>query len=152
VDTARIGITGGSFGGFMTCMALTYGAGVFTHGLANFAVTDWKLYDTHYTERYMGTPVDNPEGYRLTSPQYYVNQYQGLLRIVHGNMDDNVHMQNSIQLISKLEDLDRNFEFMIYPGERHGWGGKKAVHLRNETSLFIYRHLLNRPMPDVFWK
>jgi dipeptidyl-peptidase 4 len=67
-------------------------------------------------------------------------------------MDDNVHMQNSIQLINKLEDLDKNFECMIYPGERHGWGGLKAVHLRNENNLFIYKQLLNKPMPDLFWK
>jgi dipeptidyl-peptidase-4 len=152
VDTTRIAITGGSFGGYMTCMALTYGSDVFTHGLANYSVTDWKLYDTHYTERYMGLPKENPEGYRLTSPQTYVQQYRGLLRIVHGTIDDNVHMQNSIQLINKLEDLDRNFECMIYPGERHGWGGPKAVHLRNESAMFIYTHLLNKPMPDYFWK
>jgi len=152
VDTSRVCITGGSFGGYMTCMALTYGADVFTHGMANSPVTDWGLYDTHYTERYMGEPKDNPDGYKLTSPQTYVRQYKGLIRIVHGNMDDNVHMQNSIQLINRLEDLDRNFEFMVYPGERHGWGGLKAVHSRNESSLFIYTHLLNRPMPDNFWK
>jgi dipeptidyl-peptidase 4 len=152
VDSNRVCISGGSFGGYMTCMALTYGADVFTHGLANYSVTDWSLYDTHYTERYMSQPKDNPDGYRLTSPQTYVKQYKGLIRIVHGNMDDNVHMQNSIQLINKLEDLDKNFECMIYPGERHGWGGLKAVHLRNENNLFIYKQLLNKPMPDLFWK
>jgi dipeptidyl-peptidase-4 len=123
VDTLKVCITGGSFGGYMTCMALTYGADVFTHGMANSAVTDWRLYDTHYTERYMGTPQANPEGYRITSPLTYAGNYKGLIRIIHGNMDDNVHMQNSIQLINRLEDLDRDFEFMIYPGERHGWGG-----------------------------
>ena len=152
VDSSRICITGGSFGGYITCMALTYGADVFTHGLANYSVTDWALYDSHYTERYMGEPKDNAEGYKITSPQTYVKQYRGLIRITHGNMDNNVHMQNSIQLINKLEDLDKNFEFMIYPGERHGWGGLKAVHLRNESSLFIYNHLLGKPMPDIFWK
>jgi dipeptidyl-peptidase-4 len=152
VDTSKICITGGSFGGYITCMALTYGADVFTHGLANFSVTDWRLYDTHYTERYMDMPQENPEGYKMTSPQTYVSKYRGLIRITHGNMDDNVHMQNSIQLINKLEDLDKHFEFMIYPGGRHGWGGPKAIQLRNESYQFIYDHLLNKPMPDLFWK
>ena len=152
VDTSKICITGGSFGGYITCMALTYGADIFTHGLANYSVTDWRLYDTHYTERYMDMPEENPEGYKITSPQTYVTKYKGLIRITHGNMDDNVHMQNSIQLINKLEDLDKHFEFMIYPGGRHGWGGPKAIQLRNESYQFIYDHLLNKPMPDLFWK
>jgi dipeptidyl-peptidase-4 len=133
-------------------MALTYGADVFTHGIAHSSVTDWRLYDTHYTERYMDRPVDNEEGYKLTSPMNYLKKYRGLIRIVHGNMDDNVHMQNSIQLINKLEDLNKHFEFMIYPGERHGWGGLKAVQSGNEINYFIYTHLLEKPMPDVFWK
>lgn len=152
IDSSKICITGGSFGGYMTCMALTYGADVFNYGLANYAVTDWSLYDSHYTERYMDTPGENPDGYKLTSPQTYVSKYKGLIRIVHGNIDDNVHMQNSIQFINKLEDLNKNFEFMIYPGERHGWAGLKAVHLRNESFLFIYTNLLNKPMPDIFWR
>ncbi len=152
VDSSKIFIAGGSFGGYMTCMALTYGADVFNYGIASSSVTDWSLYDTHYTERYMERPQDNENGYKITSPQNYLKKYRGLIRVVHGNMDDNVHMQNSIQLINKLEDLDKHFEFMIYPGERHGWGGLKAVASRNETRLFIYQNLLNKPMPDVFWK
>ncbi|HLX91460.1 MAG TPA: DPP IV N-terminal domain-containing protein, partial [Puia sp.] len=112
VDTTKVCITGGSFGGYMTCMALTYGADVFTHGIANSSVTAWELYDTHYTERFMSTPQDNPEGYRITSPQNYVKNYKGLLRITHGTMDDNVHMQNTIQFINKMEDQDKNFECM----------------------------------------
>ncbi len=154
VDSNRVAITGGSFGGYMTCMALTYGADVFTHGVANAAVTDWQLYDTHYTERYMDTPGENPEGYKSTSVMTYADKYKGLLRIVHGTSDDNVHMQNSIQLINKLEELKKHFEFMLYPGERHGIGGNsanKAQHNRNEAYLFYYQYLLNKPMPSVFW-
>ena len=154
VDTNKVTITGGSFGGYMTCMALTYGADVFTHGIANASVTDWHLYDTHYTERFMDTPNENPEGYKATSVMTYADKYKGMLRIVHGTSDDNVHMQNSIQLISKLQELRKHFEFMVYPGERHGIGGNsanKAAHNRNEQYKFYYEQLLNKPMPDVFW-
>lgn len=154
VDSTRIAMTGGSFGGYMTCMALTYGAEVFTHGVANASVTDWQLYDTHYTERFMDTPQENPEGYKATSVMNYVDRYKGLLRIVHGTVDDNVHMQNSIQLINKMQEAGKHFEFMLYPGERHGIGGnsaKKAQHNRNEAYSFIYQYLLGKPMPAQFW-
>lgn len=155
VDGTRIGITGGSFGGYMTAMALTYGADVFTHGIANFSVTDWSLYDTHYTERFMGTPQNNPEGYKITSPLTYAEKLKGSLRIVHGTMDDNVHLQNSIQLVNKLQDLNKHFEFMIYPGERHGWGGAKLRHSTQENIRYVYQNLLEKPVPLEFheyWK
>ncbi len=129
-------------------MALTYGADYFTHGIAGSSVTDWNLYDTHYTERFMDTPAENPEGYKNGSVMTYVDRYKGLLRIVHGTMDDNVHMQNSIQLVDKLEDLGKHFEYMVYPGGRHGWGGAKAVHNRIEATRFWYRNLLEKPMPE----
>lgn len=153
VDSTRLAITGGSFGGYMTCMALTYGADVFTHGIANASVTDWHLYDSHYTERFMDTPQENPDGYKNTSVMTYVNRYKGLLRIVHGTSDDNVHMQNSIQLVNRMQEEGKHFEFMLYPGERHGIGGNsrnKAVHNRNEAYSFYYQYLLNKPMPAVF--
>lgn len=149
-DSTRICITGGSFGGYMTCMALTYGADVFTLGMANFAVTDWRLYDSHYTERYMDTPQENPEGYKATSVMTYADKYKGLIRIVHGTMDDNVHMQNCIQLVNKLENLDKHFEFMLYPGERHGWGGLKGIHSSGESYRFIYNHVLGKALPAAF--
>lgn len=150
VDASKICITGGSFGGYMTCMALTYGADVFTHGIANFSVTDWQLYDSHYTERYMDTPAENPEGYRITSAITHAARYKGLLRIVHGTMDDNVHLQNTIQLVNKFQDLNKHFELMLYPGERHGWGGAKGLHSRNETYRFVYTNLLEKPLPAGF--
>ncbi|SEW09130.1 dipeptidyl-peptidase-4 [Chitinophaga sp. YR573] len=150
-DTTKVCITGGSFGGYITCMALTYGASVFTHGMANYSVTDWQLYDSHYTERYMDTPAENPDGYRITSPIYYADRYKGLLRITHGTMDDNVHIQNSIQFVDKLENLGKHFEFMIYPGERHGWRTSiKNRHSDNEMYRFIYRYLLEQPFPNGF--
>jgi dipeptidyl-peptidase-4 len=153
IDTSKVAITGGSFGGYMTCMALTYGADVFTHGVANASVTDWQFYDTHYTERFMDTPAENPDGYKNTSVMTWVPKYRGLLRIVHGTSDDNVHMQNSLTLINKLQDLGKHFEFMVYPGERHGIGGNnaaKAVHNRTEAYNFYYEQLLNKPLPEQF--
>lgn len=136
VDGTRIGMTGGSYGGYMTCLALTKGADYWTHGIANYSVTDYRLYDNIYTERFMDTPKDNPEGYKYGSALTFAKNYKGKLYITHGDMDDNVHMQNSIYLISKLQDEGKSFEYMIYPGGRHGWGGAKALHLRNEANKF----------------
>jgi dipeptidyl-peptidase-4 len=154
-DTNKIAITGGSFGGYLTCMALTYGSNFFTHGIANAPVTDWQLYDTHYTERFMDTPEENPEGYKQTSVMAYADRYKGMLRIVHGTSDDNVHMQNSLQLINVLQDLNKRFEFMVYPGERHTIGKNsllKALHNRTEAYKFYYQYLLDKPLPEVFFK
>jgi dipeptidyl-peptidase-4 len=150
VDRSKIGITGGSFGGYVTCMALTYGADVFTHGIAVSSVTDWSLYDTHYTERFMRTPASNPDGYKNTSVIAHIDNYKGVLRIVHGTTDDNVHMQNSIQLINALQDKRKRFEFMLYPNQRHGISGNKAAHSLLETVSFIYRHMLQKEMPKEF--
>ncbi len=150
VDTSKLCMTGGSFGGYMSCMALTYGAGTFTHGIANSSVTDWTLYDSHYTERYMDSPKENPDGYKATSVMTYANQYKGLLRIVHGTSDDNVHMQNSLQFVNALEDLKKHFEFMLYPGQRHGIGGLKGQHSRMESYRFYYEQLLGKPLPSEF--
>ncbi|MBS0012091.1 MAG: S9 family peptidase [Bacteroidales bacterium] len=136
VDTERIGITGGSYGGYTTALALTYGAAYWTHGIAKYSVTDWRLYDSVYTERFMDTPEDNPEGYRDGSVMTYADKLKGKLYIVHGMADDNVHMQNSIWLISKLQDEGKVFDFMIYPGGRHGWGGAKGQHSRSEDHRY----------------
>lgn len=147
-DSKKICITGFSYGGFMTCYALTYGADLFTHGMAGGSVTDWTFYDTHYTERYMGTPANNPEGYKNSSVLNYADKYKGILQIVHGVIDDNVHIQNSLRLISLLEDKKKEFEFMLYPGGRHGWPGNKRIHFQNLKNRFIYRYLLDKPMPE----
>jgi dipeptidyl-peptidase 4 len=144
VDSTRIGITGSSYGGYMTCLALTKGAGYWTHGFAGSSVTDFRLYDDVYTERFMDTPQDNPDGYKDGSCLTFVKNYKGKLFMTHGDMDDNVHMQNSIYLISRLEDEGKDFEFMLYPGGRHGWGGAKAVHSRNEASKFWLRNFFGK--------
>lgn len=153
-DPTKICITGFSYGGYLTCYALTYGADVFTHGMAGGSVTDWSLYDTHYTERYMGTLADNPDGYKSSSPLNFVNNYKGVLQIVHGVIDDNVHLQNSLQLIAKLEDAKKDFECMVYPGGRHGWANlaSRNLHYQNLKTKFIYRYLLEKPVPKELLK
>jgi dipeptidyl-peptidase-4 len=152
VDKNKVAISGFSYGGYMSAYALTYGADYFTHGLAGGSVTDWSLYDSHYTERFMDTPKENPEGYKSSSVYTYVDQYKGLLRIYHGTMDDNVHMQNSMQLVKKLQEKKKHFEFMLYPGGRHGWGGNQQLHSQNEIAMFIYKNLLEREMPKEVMK
>jgi len=91
-------------------------------------VIDWALYDNIYTERYMDTPKDNPEGYKAGSVLTYTDQLKGKLFIIHGSADDNVHMQNTFQLIEKLQMTGKQFEMMVYPNVRHGWGGPRRTH------------------------
>ncbi|MBX3257278.1 MAG: S9 family peptidase [Chitinophagaceae bacterium] len=148
-DKDRIAISGFSYGGYITCYALTYGADYFKYGLAGGSVTDWSLYDTHYTERFMDTPRENPEGYKSSSVFTHVDKYKGLLRIYHGSLDDNVHLQNSLQLVKRLQEAKKHFEFMVYPGGLHGWGGNQALHSQNENNSFIYRNLLRKEMPGI---
>jgi dipeptidyl-peptidase-4 len=136
VDASKIGMTGTSYGGYMTCLALTKGAGYWTHGVAGMPVTDYRLYDNVYTERYMDKPQDNLQGYKDGSALTFASKLEGQLYIYHADMDDNVHMQNSIYLISRLQDEGKIFRFMLYPNGRHGWGGPKATHVRNETYNF----------------
>jgi len=144
VDTTKIGITGGSYGGYVTCMALTLGADYFTHGVAEYAVTDWQLYDNVYTERYMLTQKENPEGYKFGSAITHADKYKGKLRISHGTMDDNVHMQNTIQFVDKLTTLNKDFELMIYPNERHGVGFPKWKHAQREYIKFWFKNFLDK--------
>ncbi len=142
VDSTRIGITGGSYGGYVTCMALTYGADYFTHGIADFSVTDWHLYDNVYTERYMDKPEENPEGYKFGSALTHADKYKGYLLITHGTLDDNVHMQNTIQLVDKFTTLGKDFELMLYPNERHGIGFPKWVHQKKSFVKFWFKNFL----------
>ena len=144
VDGSRMGITGSSYGGYLTCLALTKGSSFWTHGIAGSPVTDFRLYDNIYTERYMDTPEDNPDGYDSGSALKWAGSLKGKLHLTHGDLDDNVHLQNSIQLISKLQDDIISFSFMLYPGQRHGWGGPKAMCLLNENRSFWLRHFFDK--------
>jgi dipeptidyl-peptidase-4 len=143
-DPKKIMITGFSYGGYLTCYAMTYGEGVFTHGIAGGSVTDWLLYDAVYTERFMDTPAENPEGYKAASALTHAGKLEGQLLLTHGLRDENVHAQNTFQLVSLLEDLNKAFDLMIYPESRHGYRGAKHEHSRNLVSRFIDEKLLNR--------
>jgi dipeptidyl-peptidase-4 len=143
-DSSRMGIEGSSYGGYMTCLALTKGADYWTHGFGGSPVTDWRLYDDIYTERFMDKPEDNPDGYKNSSVLNFVKDYKGSLYITHGDVDDNVHMQNSIQLISRLEDEGKKFRFLIYPDNRHGIQGLKALHYRNEEHNYWMKEFFGK--------
>lgn len=146
-DPKKICITGYSYGGYMTCYALTYGADVFTHGMAGGSVTDWTFYDAPYTERFMDNDKENPDGYKSSSVLTHTDKYKGMLQLVHGNIDDNVHLQNSIQLATKLQVAKKDFEMQFYAGSRHGIGGASAAHFDNLKTKFIYRYLLEKEVP-----
>ena len=143
VAKEKIGITGGSYGGYTTMMALTYGAQHFNYGLARSSVSDWKLYDTVYTERYMDTPEDNPEGYKNGAVLTWIDRYEGGLKITHGTIDNNVHMQNSMQIVDWLTTNNKLFELMLYPDSRHGIQANQRNHSMRETHDFWVRYLLD---------
>jgi dipeptidyl-peptidase-4 len=139
IDPGRIGITGGSYGGYVTALAMVSLPDVFSCGIAEYSVTDYSLYDSVYTERYMDLPAENPDGYRQASVLTHASTYRGGLRLIHGSMDDNVHMQNSLQLLNVILDAGKTVELMIYPGERHGVRGRKAVEKARSTIEFWRR-------------
>lgn len=142
VDASRIGIWGWSGGGYHTLMAMTYGAEYFKTGIAVAAVTDFKFYDTIWTERYMDTPQSNPEGYKITSPITYASKFKGNLLIVHGTTDDNVHWQNVIVFEDELIKSGKQFETLFYPGRAHGISDAAAQkHLFTKMTNFILEKL-----------
>ena len=137
VDPNRIGIQGWSYGGFMTSLAMTKGADVFKMGIAVAPVTNWKYYDNIYTERFMRTPQENPSGYNDNSPINFVNQLKGKYLLIHGSGDDNVHYQNTMEMINALVKADKQFDLFIYPNKNHGiYGGNTRNHLF--TMMFNY--------------
>lgn len=143
VDGNRIAVYGGSYGGYMTLMCLLKAPDIFRAGIAYAPVADWSLYDTAYTERYMGTPQNNPEGYRESAPLNLAEKLKGDLLLVHGGVDNNVHLQNSLQLIDRLASANRRFELMIYPQTRHGVRHSRfALHFHALKLDFLRRTLL----------
>jgi dipeptidyl-peptidase-4 len=120
VDPSRIGITGWSYGGYMTLFAATHAGDVFKCAVAGAPVVDWKLYDTIYTERYMKLPKENAEGYKTSSPLQSASQLGTKLLILHGTSDDNVHMQNTVAFLDALMRARKDFVFVPLPGQKHG--------------------------------
>jgi dipeptidyl-peptidase-4 len=120
VDPARIGVWGWSYGGYMTLNLMFKAPEVFRTGVAGAPVTDWTLYDTHYTERYLDRPQDNAAGYAASAALPYAKDLKGSLLVMHGLSDDNVLFLNSTKLFRKLQDLSKPFDVMVYPGGKHG--------------------------------
>jgi dipeptidyl-peptidase-4 len=143
VDAQRVGIFGHSYGGYMAALAVLRYPDLFHVAVAGAPVTNFKNYDTIYTERYMRTPQENPDGYRLGSCMEYASQLRGRLLLVHGLVDDNVHPSNTWQLSKALHDANKRFDMMIYPQFDHGIGGTYG-RLRTE---YLARHLEPTPVP-----
>jgi len=135
VDGRRIGIFGWSYGGYMTLMCLMRAPDAFAAGVAGAPVTDWTLYDTHYTERYLSTPQADPEGYAASNVLTYVDRLVRPLLLVHGMADDNVLFANSTALMKKLQDLQKPFDLMTYPGGKHGLVRQSVTGLHAEANL-----------------
>jgi dipeptidyl-peptidase-4 len=142
VDASRIGIRGWSYGGYMTLYSLTHAPDVFKCGAAGGPVTDWKFYDSIYTERYMRTPAENPEGYREASPLEAADSLRAKVLLIHGADDDNVHMQNTMNFINALVNDGKPFELYIQPGQKHGFAGLVVTTYLNRRLLdFFQRNL-----------
>jgi dipeptidyl-peptidase-4 len=143
VDANRLGIWGWSYGGYMTLYALTHAPDVFRCGAAGGPVTDWKLYDSIYTERYMRTPKENPEGYKTSSPLEAADKLKAALLLIHGTDDDNVHMQNTLNFLNALVKARRPFELYLQPGQKHGFGGETVRTYLYERLLDFFKKNLN---------
>jgi len=142
IDSSRVGIWGWSFGGYMTCVAMLRGGGIFKAGFAGAPVTDWRRYDTIYTERYMGTPQENAEGYRDSSPVNYASGLEGKLLVAHATGDDNVHFSNSVALAEKFVEAQKYAEFLIYADRGHGISDSAArIHVFNRATQFFVENL-----------
>ncbi|MBR5567531.1 MAG: DPP IV N-terminal domain-containing protein [Bacteroidales bacterium] len=159
VNGDKIGVEGFSFGGTMTSMLLMQAPDKFHYGIAGGGVYDWALYDSHYTERYMDTPQNNPEGYAVSKVLNYVSGYPTsytslreasatwqsvepvMLKLTHGTGDDNVHHQNTLQLLDVLHREGKKFDFMIYPDGMHGYSGYQGAHFLNANHAFWLRYL-----------
>ncbi len=142
VDASRIGIFGWSYGGFMASNCIFQGADVFKMAIAVAPVTNWRFYDSVYTERYMQTPQENASGYDQNSPINHVDKLKGKFLLIHGSGDDNVHVQNSMQMMEALIQANKQFDSQIYPDKNHGiYGGKTRIQLYNKMTNFIKENL-----------
>ena len=142
VDKNRIGIQGWSYGGYMSSLAITKGADVFKTAIAVAPVTNWRYYDNIYTERYMRTPQENASGYDDNSPINHVDSLKGNYLIIHGTADDNVHVQNTYEMVSALVKANKQFDLFVYPDKNHGiYGGNTRLHLYKLMTEYILENL-----------
>jgi dipeptidyl-peptidase-4 len=148
VDPARIGITGWSYGGYMTLYAVTNAPRAFASAVAGAPVTDWKHYDSIYTERYMGMPGSNPKGYETSSPLAKAADLEADLLIIHGTGDDNVHLANSVAFTAALVKADRPYELDLHPRQAHGFGPREDRVARDRAILGHFERTLLAPAPS----
>jgi dipeptidyl-peptidase-4 len=142
VDKTRIGIFGWSFGGFMASNCIFQGNDIFKMAIAVAPVTNWRFYDSVYTERYMQTPQENASGYDANSPINHVDKLKGKFLLIHGSSDDNVHVQNSMQMMEALIQANKQFDSQIYPDKNHGiYGGKTRIQLYTKMTNYILENL-----------
>jgi dipeptidyl-peptidase-4 len=140
-DTSRMGIYGWSYGGYMTLYTLTHAPGLFRAGIAGAPVTHWRNYDTIYTERYMGLPAENAAAYERASALTKASDLGGKLLLVHNLEDDNVHYQNTVQMIDALQEADKPFDLMVYPQKAHGVSGPVRKHLYRTLTEFFEKNV-----------
>jgi len=142
VDAKRIGVMGWSYGGYMSSLLMTKGADVFKMGIAVAPVTNWRWYDNIYTERFMRTPQENASGYDDNSPINHVEKMKGQYLLIHGSGDDNVHVQNSMEMVEALVAENKDFDMFIYTNKNHGiYGGKTRLHLYTKMLNFTLENL-----------
>lgn len=138
VDATRIIIEGWSFGGYLSSLCLLKAPDIFAAAIAVAPVTNWRFYDTIYTERFMRTPEENPDGYDKNSPIHYVQNLKGKYLLIHGTADDNVHFQNAAEMAKALIHHNKQFEFFMYPDKNHGiYGGYTRLHLYTKIYHFL---------------
>ena len=142
IDGDRIGIQGWSYGGYMTLLAMTKGAAHYAAGISVAPVSNWRFYDSIYTERFMRTPQENADGYDDNSPINHAEKLEGPLLLVHGSADDNVHFQNAMEMVDALVAEGKSFDFFAYPNRNHGiYGGNTRLHLFTMMLDFVKENL-----------
>lgn len=142
IDKTRLGVFGWSYGGYMSTLAITKGADYFKTAIAVAPVSNWRYYDNIYTERFMRTPQENPEGYDMNSPINHVKKLKGNYLLIHGTADDNVHVQNAIDLMDALINANKQFDHFFYPNKNHGiYGGNTRLHLYTLMTNYIKEKL-----------
>lgn len=142
IDGSRIGIWGWSYGGFISSSCMLKGEKTFKAGVAVAPVTNWRFYDNIYTERFMRTPKENPDGYDQNSPLFFADKLQGKLMLIHGTADDNVHVQNTLELSERLVQANKKFDMMLYTNRNHSiYGGNTRIHLFSKIEDFFKANL-----------